>query len=145
MQIPVAGSGKHTRTSVLVVDDHPSVCEMLRVLLAGEPALCIVGEARDAKHAIDFNEQAHPDLVIMDLGLPDIGGIEATRTIKTHTPQCTIVILTVHEELYYVVESLKAGAAGYVLKRTMSSDLLTAIEATTSGGQFVSPMANSAY
>ena len=145
MQVTADGEAKLSRTNVLVVDDHPSVCEMLHVLLAGEPALCIVGEVREGKDAIHFTERTCPDLIIMDLGLPDIGGIEATRRIKSHTPQCIIVILTVHEEHYYVLESIKAGAAGYVLKRTMGSDLLTAIHATTSGERFISPMAGVAH
>jgi two-component system, NarL family, response regulator NreC len=114
---------------LLLVDDHMVVRSGLRMLLEGEPDVEIVGEAGTAQEALQAVTRLNPDVVLMDIGLPDLSGIEAAREIKRLRPQTAIVALTIHEDEEYFFKMLEAGASGYVPKRAAPEELLTAIRA----------------
>jgi two-component system response regulator NreC len=127
------------RIRLLLVDDHEVVRGGLRMLLENEPDLVILGEANTGEQALDLVEKLHPDVVIMDITLPDISGIEATRRIKESYPAVAVVALTIHEDQQYFFEMLQAGASGYVPKRAAPDDLITAIRAAHRGEMYVYP------
>jgi DNA-binding NarL/FixJ family response regulator len=114
---------------LLLVDDHEVVRTGLRMLLEHQPDMEIVGEASTGAEALEMAAQVKPDVVVMDITLPDISGIEATRQIKRSQPEAAIVALTIHEDEQYFFEMLQAGAAGYVPKRAAPEDLISAIRA----------------
>jgi len=121
------------------VDDHQVVRSGLRMLLAGESDVEIVGEAGTAKEALDAVGQLTPDIVLMDIGLPDMSGIQATREIKRLYPEVAVVALTIHEDEEYFFKMLEAGASGYVPKRAAPEELLTAIRAAAKGEVYLYP------
>jgi two-component system response regulator NreC len=112
-----------------LVDDHEVVRTGLRMLLEHQPDMEIVGEARTGAEALELAAQIQPDVIVMDITLPDISGIEATRLIKQSQPGAAIVALTIHEDEQYFFEMLQAGASGYVPKRAAPEDLINAIRA----------------
>jgi two-component system, NarL family, response regulator NreC len=114
---------------LLLVDDHEMVRTGLRMLLESQNDLVIVGEANNGAQAIQMVAECNPDIVIMDITLPDISGIEATRRIKEIYPQVSVIALTIHEDEQYFFEMLQAGASGYVPKRAAPDDLINAIRA----------------
>ena len=114
---------------LVLVDDHEVVRTGLRMLLEHQPDMEIVGEASTGAEALEQAAQLQPDVIVMDITLPDISGIEATRQIKRAQPNSAIVALTIHEDEQYFFEMLQAGAAGYVPKRAASEDLISAIRA----------------
>jgi two-component system response regulator NreC len=114
---------------LLLVDDHEVVRTGLRMLLEHQPDMEIVGEARTGAEALEMAAEKKPDVIVMDITLPDISGIEATRRIKQSQPDAAIVALTIHEDEQYFFEMLQAGAAGYVPKRAASEDLINSIRA----------------
>ena len=124
---------------LLLVDDHQVVRSGLRMLLAGESDVEIVGEAGTAKEALDAVGQLTPDIVLMDIGLPDMSGIQATREIKRLYPEVAVVALTIHEDEEYFFKMLEAGANGYVPKRAAPEELLTAIRAAAKGEVYLYP------
>lgn len=124
---------------LLLVDDHQVVRSGLRMLLAGESDVEIVGEAGTAKEALDAVPQLTPDIVLMDIGLPDMSGIQATREIKRLHPEVAVVALTIHEDEEYFFKMLEAGANGYVPKRAAPDELLTAIRAAAKGEVYLYP------
>lgn len=124
---------------LLLVDDHQVVRSGLRMLLAGESDVEIVGEAGTAKEALDAVPQLRPDIVLMDIGLPDMSGIQATREIKRLYPEVAVVALTIHEDEEYFFKMLEAGANGYVPKRAAPEELLTAIRAAAKGEVYLYP------
>ncbi len=124
---------------LLLVDDHQVVRSGLRMLLGGESDVEIVGEAGTAKEALDAVGQLRPDIVLMDIGLPDISGIQATREIKRLYPEVAVVALTIHEDEEYFFKMLEAGANGYVPKRAAPEELLTAIRAAAKGEVYLYP------
>ncbi len=121
----------------ILIDDHAVVREGLRTALSADPALLIVGEAVDGDDACVQAAALQPDVVIMDLVMPGLNGSDATRRLLTVSPGSKVVALTIREEPVYVREALRAGARGYVLKRTMLQDLLRAIHIVISGGVFL--------
>lgn len=127
------------RISLLLVDDHEVVRSGLRMLLENEADLLILGEASTGGQALDMAERLKPDVVIMDITLPDISGIDATRRIKGAYPKVAIVALTIHEDQQYFFEMLQAGASGYVPKRAAPDDLITAIRAAHRGETYIYP------
>ncbi|HLI90156.1 MAG TPA: response regulator transcription factor [Ktedonobacteraceae bacterium] len=129
---------------VLIADDHSVVREGLRMFLARDPDLEVVGEAEDGASAIEQARLLRPDVVIMDLLMPVVDGIAATRTIREELPETEVLALTSVLERASVVEAIRAGAIGYLLKDTRAADLLTAIKAAASGQIPLSPQA-SAY
>ena len=126
-------------TRLLLVDDHAVVRSGLRMLLSAESDVEIVGEASTAKEAIEAAEALRPDVILMDIGLPDLSGIDATREIKKRFPNVSIVALTIHEDEEYFFKMLEAGASGYVPKRAAPDELLTAIRAAATGAVYLYP------
>jgi len=124
---------------LLLVDDHAVVRVGLRMLLENEADLVIVGEADDAHQAIEMLDKTDPDVILMDISLPDLSGIEATRQIKSIKPDVAIIALTIHEDEEYFFKMLEAGASGYVPKRAAPEELLTAIRAAASGEVYLYP------
>ncbi len=124
---------------LLLVDDHAVVRGGLRMLLENEPDMCIVGEASSGAEAMHMVEVLQPDLVIMDISLPDVSGIEATQRIKQARPNVGVVALTIHEDQQYRFEMLQAGASAYVPKRAAPADLISAIRAVHSGDVYIYP------
>lgn len=124
---------------LLLVDDHAVVRTGLRMLLEGESDIEIVGEADDASEALNQISQLEPDVVLMDIGLPDMSGIDATRSIKQLAPSTAVVALTIHEDEEYFFQMLDAGASGYVPKRAAPEELLTAIRVTAQGEVYLYP------
>ena len=126
-------------TRLLLVDDHAVVRSGLRMLLENEREIEIVGEAGNAEDAIKAAIRLTPNLILMDIGLPDLSGIDATREIKKRLPEVSIVALTIHEDEEYFFKMLEAGASGYVPKRAAPDELLTAIRAAAKGEVYIYP------
>jgi two-component system response regulator NreC len=124
---------------VLLVDDHAIVREGLRLVLSAEPTIEVIGEAEDGRQALDLADKLRPDVVVMDIAMPNLNGLEATRQIRRRTPEVQVVILTMHENRLYSLEIAKAGASGCVLKRSMGKELVTAIQAAARGESYFSP------
>jgi DNA-binding NarL/FixJ family response regulator len=122
---------------LLLVDDHPIIRSGLRMLFQAEPSLTIVGEADSGAAAIAMVEQLHPDVVIMDVAMPGMNGIEATRRIKAASPETAVLALTMHEDEQYFFEMLNAGASGYIPKRAAPDDLVSAIKVVAEGNVFL--------
>ncbi len=129
----------HEKIRVLVVDDHTIVREGVRLLLEAQADIEVIGEAADGQEALKLVRQFHPDLVVMDIQMPNLNGLEATRAIKQELPRIQILALTMYESDDYFFQVLNAGASGYVLKKAASADLLTAIRAVHSGDVFLYP------
>jgi DNA-binding NarL/FixJ family response regulator len=124
---------------ILLVDDHALMRAGLRVLLGQEPDLEIVGEAGTGEEAIDRAEQLRPDLVLMDISMPGMGGLEATRRITAKLPGMRVLIVTVHAEEEYLLPVLEAGGSGYVMKQSADTELLGAIRTVARGDVFLYP------
>jgi two-component system response regulator NreC len=124
---------------LLLVDDHQVVRSGLRMLLSNENDVEIVGDAGTAKEAMDAVGLLKPDVVLMDIGLPDLSGIDATREIKRLHPNVAVVALTIHEDEEYFFKMLEVGANGYVPKRAAPDELLTAIRAAGAGEVYLYP------
>ena len=128
-----------SRIRVLLVDDQALFREGLRTLLSLTPDLEIVGEAEDGEDAIRQAARLDPDVVLMDLKMPILDGVEATRRLHAHRPDCRVIILTTFDDDEYVFEGLRAGAIGYMLKDTPSENLAEAIRAAARGESFLQP------
>ena len=124
---------------LMLVDDHEVVRSGLRMLLEGEPDVEIVGEFGLAKEALASLESLKPDVVVMDIGLPDLSGIDAAREVKRLREGTAVVALTIHEDEEYFFKMLDAGASGYVPKRAAPEELLTAIRAAAMGEVYLYP------
>jgi two-component system response regulator NreC len=124
---------------ILLVDDHAVVRSGLRMLLASEADVEIVGEVGSGSEAVAAAGSERPNVILMDIGLPDMTGIEAARLIKSKFPEIAIVALTIHEDEEYFFKMLEAGASGYVPKRAAPEELLTAIRAAASGEVYLYP------
>ena len=124
---------------ILLVDDHQVVRSGLRMLLSNESDVEIVGDAGTAREALEAVKLLMPDVVLMDIGLPDMSGIDATRAIKQTNPEVAVVALTIHEDEEYFFKMLEAGAGGYVPKRAAPEELLTAIRAAAAGEVYLYP------
>ena len=124
---------------LLLVDDHAVVRSGLRMLLEDQGEVTIVGEAGTAREAIEAVGRLAPDVVLLDIGLPDLSGIEAAREMKKKRANTAIVALTIHEDAEYFFKMLEAGATGYVPKRAAPEELLSAIEAAAAGEVYLYP------
>jgi DNA-binding NarL/FixJ family response regulator len=127
------------KVKVLLVDDHPIVLSGLRNSLASYPQFKIVAEASDGTEALQKARETSPDVVLMDISLPGLNGIEATRVLRKEVPKANVLALTMHDNSEYVLEMIRAGAKGYVLKNTSPSELMQAIVAVHKGESFFSP------
>jgi DNA-binding NarL/FixJ family response regulator len=124
---------------VLIADDHTIVRQGLVALLEGHADIDVVGEAEDGVEAARLTEELEPDVVVMDLSMPSLDGLAATRAIRRDTPRVQVLILTMHESDEYFFRVLEAGASGYVLKRAAASDLVAAIRTVARGEVFLHP------
>jgi two-component system, NarL family, response regulator NreC len=124
---------------VLLADDHTVMRSGLRLLLERQPGLEVVGEAADGRETVEKAESESPDVVVMDIAMPNLNGIEATRQIVSKNAHTAVVILSMHSDESYVIRSLKAGARAYLLKDSAEADLITAIHAISEGKSFFSP------
>jgi len=130
------GMEEATRTEparLLIADDHALVREGLRTMLSGEDGIQVIAEAKDGQEALSTCRDLRPDLVLMDVRMPVMDGLEATRRIKEEMPQTSVVMVTMHENPDYLFEAVKAGAAGYVLKDASGERLLGAVRRTLEG------------
>lgn len=130
-----------SKIQVLLADDHMVVRLGLKALIDSEPDMEVVGEAENGQEAIDQARALGPHVIVMDISMPEMDGLEATRRIRAEQPDCHILILTVHAQERYLFPVLKAGAAGYVLKSTVDTELLDAIRTVANGGAFLYPSA----
>ncbi len=128
-----------TKIKLLLVDDHAVVRSGLRMLLENETDLDLVGEAGSGKEALALVPQLMPDVVIMDITLPDMSGIEVTQQLKQAHPDIAVVALTIHEDQQYFFEMLRVGASAYVPKRAAPDDLITAIRSAYRGDVYIYP------
>ena len=124
---------------VLLVDDHAIIRAGVRMLLETQPDVEVAGEAEGGRDGVRLAEELRPDVVVMDLSMPDMDGFEATRRIKQLSPGIAVLALTMHDSEEYFFEVLKAGASGYVPKKAAPTDLVTAIRAVSTGGVFLFP------
>jgi len=124
---------------ILLVDDHQMFREGLKAVLKSETDFQVIGEAADGKMAVELSRELAPDVVIMDISMPEMSGVEAAGKIHAESPDIKIIILSMHTEKRYILGALKAGATGIVAKNSASAELRTAIEAVVSGQTYLSP------
>ena len=124
---------------VLIADDHTIVRSGVRLLLEAEADIEVVGEALNGREALNLAESLQPDVVLMDITMPEMDGLEATREIKTRFPQINVLVLTMHRSDEYFFEMLKAGASGYILKGAKTSELINAVRVVQQGEVFLYP------
>lgn len=125
---------------IVLADDHTIVRNGLRAVLERHPDLAVVGEASNGREAIEAVERERPDLVILDLAMPILNGIEAARRISAEHPKTAVMILSMHADESYILKALRAGARAYLLKDSAESDLIQAIRAVSAGKAFFSPI-----
>jgi two-component system, NarL family, response regulator NreC len=124
---------------VLLADDHKLIRAGLVLVVQQQPDLSVIGEADDGRQAVQLVESLKPDVVVMDIGMPNLNGIEAARQITASRPDTAVVILSMHADEGYVLRALKAGARAYLLKDSATTDLVQAIRAVVEGKSFFSP------
>lgn len=126
-------------TRILIADDHAVVRAGLRAVLLASPELELAGEASGGLEALELVEQTHPEVLVLDLSMPDLDGIAVTRQVKARNPETRILILTVHEDDALLREAIRAGASGYILKRAAEAELVSAIQVILRGDLYVDP------
>lgn len=129
---------------ILLADDHSLVRQGFRMILAAQPDMEIIGEAGNGREAVELAEKLQPDLVVMDVTMPELNGIEATRRLVTASPRTRVLALSMHKDSVYVREILRAGARGYLLKDSVDADLLAAVRAVAKGEGYLSPAVSDA-
>jgi DNA-binding NarL/FixJ family response regulator len=127
-------------TSVLVADDHGIVREGLRRLLEAETDLEISGEARDGREVLEQVEEHSPEIVVLDISMPRLGGLETLERLRSKYPDVKVILLSVHGDAPFIQSAISLGADGYVLKNGRAADIVTAIRAVTKGGSYFSPV-----
>jgi DNA-binding NarL/FixJ family response regulator len=126
-----------TQLRVMIADDHGVVRSGIRLLLQQEPGIEVIAEASDGAEAVEVALREKPDLCVLDVAMPKLTGLQATRTIRQHLPNTSVLILSMHEDERYLFEALKAGASGYVLKREADRVLVDAVRAVARGESFL--------
>jgi DNA-binding NarL/FixJ family response regulator len=129
---------------VLLADDHTMVRQGFRRILSGQPDMEIVGEAANGREAVELAEKLRADVVVMDVAMPELNGIEATRRLAGSAPHVRVLALSMHKDSVYVREILRAGARGYLLKDSVDSDLLAGVRAVARGEGYLSPSISNA-
>jgi two-component system response regulator NreC len=125
--------------TLMLVDDHQVVRTGLRTFLESQPGFKVVAEARDGAEALDQAERTHPHIILMDITMPDMDGMEATRRLKAIYPDCKVMALTVHADKQYFMEMLAAGASGYITKQAAAEELVAAIKTIAAGNVYLQP------
>ena len=126
-------------TRILLADDHGILRAGLRNLLNAEPDFEVVGEAADGIQALEMTEQTHPDLILMDINMPNMSGIEMLQQLRAKQNATKVLMLTVHEDEGLLKKAIRAGASGYLVKRAAESDLINAIRTVMQGDMYVHP------
>ena len=129
---------------ILLADDHAVVRQGFKMILAAQPDMEIVGEAGNGREAVEMAEHLHPDVAVIDVAMPELNGIEATRRMGESTPRTRVLALSMHKDSVYVREILRAGARGYLLKDQIASDLIAAVRAVARGEGYISPAVSDA-
>jgi DNA-binding NarL/FixJ family response regulator len=132
------------RIRILLADDHAVVRQGFKMILAEQPDMEISGEAANGREAVELAEKIKPDVVVMDVAMPELNGIEATRRLATSVPHTRVLALSMHKDSVYVREILRAGARGYLLKDSPAQDMLAAVRAVAGGEGYISPAVSSA-
>jgi len=132
------------RIRILLADDHAVVRQGFKMILGAEPDMEIVGEAANGREAVALAEEVRPDVVVMDVAMPELNGIEATRRLAASVPHARVLALSMHKDSVYVREILRAGARGYVLKESIAGDLVKAVRAVAAGEGYLSPAVSNA-
>ncbi|MCC6365024.1 MAG: response regulator transcription factor [Bryobacterales bacterium] len=135
---------QNKKIRILLADDHSVVRQGFRMLLAAQPDMDVVGEAQNGREAVDLAQSLQPDIVVMDVSMPELNGIEATRRIGDAAPRARVLALSMHRDSVYVREILRAGARGYLLKDAQENDLLNAVRAVSKGEGYLSPSVSDA-
>ena len=130
---------KKNKTTILIADDHPLFRRSVRAVLENESDFEIVGEASDGVEAVRLADEVQPDVVLMDITMPELDGLEATRQIKAKRPEIAVLVLTIHSDEQHAVEILGAGAAGYLTKSVFGEEIVHAIRGVISGEMVLSP------
>jgi len=141
---PATGTNSAPQVRILLADDHALLRRGLRLILDAEPDLVVVAEAADGAEAVELASAGGVDLVIMDIAMPRMTGIQAARELARRTPEVRVLMLSMYDNEQYFFESLSAGAAGYVLKSVADRDLLDAVRATMRGESYLTPVAATA-
>jgi two-component system, NarL family, response regulator NreC len=139
----VASSTKKS-IRILLADDHAMVRQGFKMILSAQPDMEIVGEAGNGREAVEMAAEMKPDVVVMDVAMPELNGIEATRRITEAMPQTRVLALSMHKDSVYVREILRAGARGFLLKDAIDRDLLAAVRAVAAGEGYLSPAVSEA-
>ncbi len=129
---------------VLLADDHTIVRQGLKLILSAQPDFEVIGEAANGREAAELAEKLRPDIVLMDVAMPELNGIEATRRMVAANSRIKVLVLSMHKEAVYVREVLKAGARGYILKDAIDTELLNAIRSVARGDGYISPAVSGA-
>jgi two-component system response regulator NreC len=127
------------KTRVLLADDHQLMRSGVRLMLEREPDITVVGEASDGREAVALAKTLKPEVVVMDIGMPNLNGIEAALQMTQHNPELAVVMLSMHSDESYVLRALKAGARGYLLKDSAEAELIKAVHVVAGGKSFFSP------
>jgi two-component system, NarL family, response regulator NreC len=129
---------------ILLADDHVLVRQGFKMILSAQPDMQIVGEAANGREAVEAGEKLQPDVVLMDVTMPELNGIEATRRLVTASPRTRVLALSMHKDAVYVREILRAGARGYLLKDSDDADLVAAVRSVAKGEGYLSPAVSDA-
>lgn len=127
------------KITVLLADDHTVLRQGIRALLQTQPDMTVVGEATNGREAVEQARRLRPSVILMDISMPLLNGLEATRQIKKELPECQVVVLTMHENEEYLVNILQAGATGYVLKQAADRELIEAVRIASRGDTYLYP------
>ena len=137
--VPLLKSDAATKITVLLADDHNALRQSIRALLETQPDMAVVGEATNGRQAVEQARRLRPSVILMDISMPLLNGLEATRQIKKELPECQVVVLTMHENEEYLINILQAGATGYVLKQAADRELIEAVRIASRGDTYLYP------